>query len=272
MKNEIIAPGNLDGCYVSTYLHNRALDGNEYIEKRPAVVICPGGGYEFVSEREAEPVALKYFNAGYQVFVLHYSVLKKAKSFQPLLELATTVAEIRSRADEWSINPRKIAVCGFSAGGHLAASLGTLYNDTKFMEICPSLGCVRPDAMVLCYPVITSDEYAHKGSITNVSGSLEGTKEYDYFGLDKHVDSDTPKTFLWHTAQDSCVPVENSLKFAAALSAAKVPFEIHIFPEGDHGMSVCTKEVGSYDPYNGRWVEWSIKWLNEVFDYEGNYF
>ncbi len=269
MKFEIMVSNNLDNCYVSMCLHSELSISNEqFATKRPAIVICPGGGYEFTSESEDEPVALNYFNAGYQVFVLHYSVKSKAKDFQPLLELAATVAEIRLRSKEFKVDPWKIAVCGFSAGGHLAASLGTLYNDKKFLQICPSLGSVRPDAMILGYPVITSDKWAHEGSIRNVSGSEKGTDEYIYFGLDKHVDSDTPKTFIWHTAQDASVPVENSLKLASALSAAKVPFELHIFPEGEHGMSVCTKEVGCYHPYNGRWVEWSIKWLNKVFEYE----
>ena len=127
---------------------------------------------------------------------------------------------------------------------------------------------IRPNAMVLSYPVITADEYTHKGSIKNVSGSEEGTEEYSWFGLNNHVDSTTPPTFLWHTASDTCVPVENSLSMARALSAEKIPFELHIVPEGPHGMSTCTKEVGSDDAYVGRWVEWSVAWLGKTFGFD----
>ncbi len=102
-----------------------------------------------------------------------------------------------------------------------------------------------------------------------MSGGEKGTEEYVWFGLDKHVDSDTPPTFLWHTVEDPVVPVENSLKFAMALSAAKVPFECHILPHGLHGTSTCKKEVNAVESdYNARWMDWSIKWLNQQFDYK----
>lgn len=101
-------------------------------------------------------------------------------------------------------------------------------------------------------------------SLENVSGAKEGSEQYRCFSLDQHVDKNTPPTFLWHTAEDSGVPVENSLKMAAALSAAKVPFELHVFPKGEHGMSVCTEEVGSASEHNARWVEWCIKWLQSL--------
>ncbi len=267
MREYVFTPENVKGCCVTAYFHGKYEETCS--EPRPAVVVCPGGGYGFVSAREGEPVAKKYFAAGYQTFVLDYSIKEKAKNFQPLIELLSTIAEIRSHAQEWGVAADKIAVCGFSAGGHLAASSGTLYNEEKFLKVCPNLGNIRPDAMILGYPVITADEFAHQGSIQNVSGAPKGTEEYEWFGLDKHVDADTPQTFLWHTAEDGAVPVENSLKFVAALSASKVPFEYHVLPKGAHGMSVCTKEVNTYDPYNGRWVEWSIQWLNKVFDYEG---
>lgn len=106
------------------------------------------------------------------------------------------------------------------------------------------------------------------GAITWVSGSERDTEEYEWFGLDKHVDDMTPPTFLWHTAADAGVPAENSLCFAMALSSAKIPYELHILPEGMHGMSVSTQEVGTPDLYNGRWVEWSIAWLNKLFSFE----
>ena len=185
----------------------------------------------------------------------------------PLSQLAATIREVRKNADAWFTAKDKIAVCGFSAGGHLAASLGTLYNEEAFLNVYGSEDDIRPNAMILGYPVITADEYAHEGSIKNVSGAEKGSAEYEWFGLDKHVDENTPPTFLWHTAEDKLVPVENSIKMITALSAAKVPFEYHVLPKGHHGMSTCTSEVGCYNPYNARWMEWSITWLNTLFEF-----
>src|SRR5699024_7418274 len=126
----------------------------------------------------------------------------------------------------------------------------------------------RPDAMVLCYPVITADEHAHVMSLCNVSGCQPGTPGYEYFSLDKHVSQDTCPAFLWHTMEDDCVPVENSLKMLAALHNAGVPAEAHFFPHGGHGMSVCTQETGSPDPYNARWMDLCLDWLDNTFGYQ----
>ena len=233
--------------------------------KMPAIVICPGGGYEMVSDREAEPVAKEYYWAGYHVFILKYTVGIDARNFKPLCQLAETVAYIREHAEEWKVEKDKIAVVGFSAGGHLAASLGTMFREQSFLRQWKGDVDIRPNAMILGYPVISADRYAHVGSIENVSGAKKGEKAFEAFGLEQYVSKETPPTFLWHTADDDVVAVENNLHFAEALSKAKVPFEMHIFPNGPHGMSTCTKEVGSDNPYNGRWVEWSIAWLNKLF-------
>lgn len=265
MKCFSFVPEGTADCRVAAYLQTE-VEGQ--ITARPAVVICPGGGYVMVSEREAEPAGKEYFAAGYHVFILTYSVGELAKDFGPLSQLAGTVAHIRKNAGEWHVDAGKLCVCGFSAGGHLAASLGTLYKEEKFLKAFGRQEWIRPDAMLLCYPVITADEYAHVESLENVSAAAAGSEAYSWFGLDRHVDSDTPPAFIWHTAPDDCVPVENSLRFCSALSAAKVPFEFHVFPEGGHGMSVCTKEVNTPDAYNRRWVGWSIEWLNRVFSFE----
>lgn len=267
---EFVPEGAKD-CKVQAWIH--AYDEAEIEQRlRPAIVICPGGAYRMVSKREAEPVALPFFAAGYDTFILEYSVLGKAKNFEPLCQLAATFAHIRKYADEWMIDREKIAVCGFSAGGHLAASLGILHNEDAFLKVFGSGENIRPDAMILGYPVITADAYAHAESIEHVSGAKCGSKEYEWFGLDKHVDSNTPPAFVWHTAEDKTVPVENSLKLSMAFSAAGVPFELHILPHGMHGMSVCTKEVGKVSPErlesNHRWVKWSIAWLNELFEFQ----
>lgn len=268
MKYFTFTPDGVKNCTVTAMLQTGLVNEMRNDKTYPAIVICPGGGYEFVSEREAEPVGRPYFNAGYHVFILTYAVGDHAKDFGPLKQAAATIAHVRAHAKEWRVEEDHVAICGFSAGGHLAASTGTLYNTPEFQAAWGREDNIRPDAMILSYPVITADEFAHTGSIEHVSGSPVGTEKYGFFGLDNHVDAATPPTFLWHTASDGCVPVENSLKMAMQLSKAKVPFEMHIFPEGNHGLSVCTDEVGSADPYVARWVELSIVWLNKTFSYQ----
>lgn len=261
-------PEDTKDCKVLAWLHTEHENGQMAPRIRPAMIVCPGGGYGMTSDREAEPIAQFYYAAGYQTFILRYSVGEDAKDFKPLCQLASTIAHVRKYADEWLVGRENIAVIGFSAGGHLAASVGTLFNEKEFLNVYQGMKDIRPNAMVLCYPVITSDEYAHVYSVETVSGCQKGTEGYEWFGLDKHVDDQTPPTFLWHTAEDAVVPVENSLKMGLALSKAKVPYELHIFPEGRHGMSACNKTVGTESKYNARWMEWSIQWLNKLFDYE----
>ena len=265
MKILEFVPERQTECSVEAWLHIKSGYTEEEMKDFPAIIICPGGAYMDVARREGEPVAAAFYGAGYHTFILRYSIGERAKNFEPLCQLAAAMAYIRSHAKEWHVLPDKIAVCGFSAGGHLAASLGVLFNEPKFLEVYQKEEKIRPDAMILSYPVITSDQFAHVESIENGSGAKRGSAEYAWFGLDKHVDADTPPTFLWHTAEDSCVPVENSLKMSAALSAAKVPFELHVLPEGPHGMSVCTEEIDALCPYNARWVEWCVAWLRELW-------
>lgn len=267
MKYFEFQPEGVENCNVKAYIQTNGFSKEMENRLLPAMIICPGGGYGMVSDREGEPVAKEYFTAGYHVFVLTYSVGERAKNFEPLCQLAATIAHVRKYAEEWRIAKDKIAVSGFSAGGHLACSLGTLYNEEKFLKVWNRSEDIRPNAMVLCYPVITAGARTHGGTILNVSGAEEGSEEYRWFGLENHVDATTPPTFLWHTANDKVVPVENSLAMAKSLSEEKIPFELHILPEGPHGMSTCTKEVGTESAYVGRWVEWSIAWLNKTFEF-----
>jgi len=267
MKLLNFIPDGVQGCSVEAWLHTHNQTSGMQKGSRPAVIVCPGGGYVNVSEREAEPVAREFFAAGYHTFILRYSVKEKAKDFEPLCQLAATIAHVRKNKEAWFVEEDKIAVCGFSAGAHLAGSLGTLYLEPRFLEKFGRQDHICPDAMILCYPVITSDEFAHKGSIMRVSGDPDCGENYRWFGLDQHVGEHTPPTFLWHTAEDKGVPVENSLKMAMALSKAKVPFEYHVFPKGGHGIATCTREVGSEYVYNRRWVQLCKDWLNDLFDF-----
>lgn len=208
--------------------------------KRPAVLLCPGGGYQFTSDRESEPVAMKFLSAGISVFLLRYTCGGGAFFPHQLCEAAAAMRVIRSHGEEWNLDEKKIAVCGFSAGGHLAASLGVFWNSDLLKvrqlggEVC------RPNGLLLCYPVITSGVHGHRGSFENLLGPDAGRDALLFLtSLERQVTKETPPTFLWHTWTDEGVPVQNSLLFASALADAGVPAELHIYPRGGHGLSLC---------------------------------
>ncbi|MBQ6222439.1 MAG: alpha/beta hydrolase [Solobacterium sp.] len=228
---------------------------------RPALVICAGGAYRWRSPREKDSVAFEFLSMGYQVFIVEYSCGEKARDFRPLRELAEAVRTIRKNHEEWHIDPEKIAVLGFSAGGHLAASLGTFWNDPEL-----NLGSdSRPDALILCYPVISTKEFAHEESVLWVTGNDPVMK--DKLHLPDHVSSDFPPTFLWHGGEDTSVPPENSLMLAVKLKQYGVPFEYHLFETGVHGISTCTQEVESPDEICRQWVSLCRMWINHRFKY-----
>ena len=228
---------------------------------RPALIICPGGAYVWCSPREEDPPAFAFLSMGYQVFILEYSGAEKAADYRPLRELADAVRQVRENADEWHIDPDKIAVMGFSAGGHLAASLGAFWND-------PEVGLpvsARPDALVLCYPVISTKEFAHEESAMWVSGKDPTMREKMH--LPDRVTADYPPTFLWNGGEDDAVPPENSLMLACALKKHGVPFELHLFGSGAHGISMCSQEVETPDEACRPWVGLCQTWLNRRFNY-----
>lgn len=264
-------PDSFDDCKVTAYLHTRFIEQECGIDRYPGIVICPGGAYQMIAEREAEPVALRYFAAGFQVFVLTYSVLEKASGFRPLMEASDTLDYLRRHAEEFDLDSHAIAISGFSAGGHLAASLATMYQEQRFLERYGKQADNRPDAVVLNYAVVGDWESSHEETIMNVSGGAEkGSEEYRYWYPANHVSDHTPPAFLWHTATDDAVSVQNSLYFAKQLADHQVPFEMHIFPEGGHGISVCTKEIQVEERLEqvcGAWVELSIQWLKRIFAY-----
>jgi acetyl esterase/lipase len=164
-----------------------------------------------------------------------------------------------------------VFVCGFSAGGHLAASAGILWNSPVLDEIAAGAprDIVRPTGMILSYPVISSGEWGHKGSFLRLCGKEEPTEEeLNAFSLEKHVTADTSPAFIWHTTADKTVPVQNSLMLAGALATESIPFELHVFPNGRHGLALCNELTSSgnptlIDPHAAPWMDLAIRWASD---------
>lgn len=244
---------------------------------RPAVVICPGGGYSHLSPREGENLAV-WFNAnGFHAFVLEYSITHGAtgEAFsplekRPLTDLAWAMQLIRRNAGAWHLDAGRIAVMGSSAGGHLAASLGVFWNDSS---LASQLGCdsemLKPNALLLNYPVLVSGVYSHQGSFDQLLGKGLPQQAYTSMSLERFVGEQTPPCFLWHTMEDGAVPVENSLLFAMALRQHHIPFELHIFEKGAHGLSTCQPDVSASPagvlPETGKWKELCMTFLRRQF-------
>ena len=234
-----------------------------------AVVICPGGGYEMISAREGAPVAAAFNRAGYHAFVLSYDVAPVPLGYRPVRRLGRAVAYVRARAEELGVSPHSIGVCGFSAGGHLAAGLGVLWHREECFPGVPDLAAQKPDALILSYPVISAGHSAHESSFARLAG--DDRAAWEEFSVEKLVDGRTPPSFLWHTAADPTVSAWNSLLFAEALLERGIPVELHLFPAGAHGLSLATHDVIDpernrlADPHVARWFSLAVEWLECVF-------
>ena len=233
-------PNLNNDSYLTTYCPDNYSEYSTGV-KRKALIVIPGGGYAFCSDREAEVVALRFTGYDIASFVLKYSIVPNIKYPNPLEEALAAIAYVRKNATKYHIDENSISVVGFSAGGHLAASASCYYDDK---EILNKLGLKEEDTKVngciLGYPVITVD--GHYETIKNVSEN--GRPDLlDKFSIEKHVTSKFPKTFFYHTSDDNVVDVKNSLILASELHKCNVPFEMHVYPFGPHGSSVSDKSV-----------------------------
>lgn len=241
--------------------------------KRKFVLVCPGGGYHFTSDREAEVIALQYLAMGYHAAVLRYSV-DPAKYPTALLEVARSMQIIREHAEEWYVDEEKIVVTGFSAGGHLTASYGVFWKEGF---VAQALGIedakqaeklLRPNGLILCYPVITGGEFAHRGSFECLLGDREKDM-VEALSLENCVNQDVPPVFIWHTFEDNVVPVENALMFVAALRRANVSTEFHLYPRGGHGLALTDWRTenaagGGIMTDCGTWMSLVKTWLERL--------
>ena len=313
LKQEIQVAESLEYARLTTYLLD--ITPKFAVQERPLVLVCPGGGYHFTSEREAEIVAMQFNAMGYHSAVLDYSCAP-AQFPTALLELSKSIAYLRAHAKEWCIDPDKIAVLGFSAGGHLAASLGVFWNTEWFARIreesaahaaaeataahaaaeattaqpadwnsavqyadCATAAAttaltaaltadqIKPNRIILAYPVITTGEHAHRESINNLLGEARCSDSawLEKMSLEKQDLSDFPPAFIWHTSYDGSVPIENSLFLVAALAKYRKPLEYHVFPGNVHGMSLADWRTRSLerpmDTPAKKWIELVHTWL-----------
>ena len=212
------------------------LDGND---PYPAMLIAPGGGYSHRAEHEAYPVAQWLNSIGISAIVLHYRVAPFSHPI-PLVDAQRAIRMVRYHAPEWNLDPNRIGILGFSAGGHLASTSGTHFDlGNRQAEDPIERISSRPDVMVLCYPVITMGEYTHEGSRNNLLGESPSMEMIQLLSSESQISKDTPPTFLWHTADDAAVDVENSLLFTSMLNRHKIPFELHVFESGRHGLGMA---------------------------------
>lgn len=240
---------------------------------RRGLLVIPGGGYGCVcSDREGEPIGLAFLPYGYNAFVLHYTVGRKKTYPSQLIEASFAVKYIRDHAEEYGIDPEKIFVAGFSAGGHLAGSLGTMWHKEEiYNTVEMPYGYNKPAGMMLIYPVVTGVKvYGHIPSFCNLLGTDSPKKEQlSMCSLEQNVDEKAVPMFVMHTSDDQLVDVRNSLCLAEKYKEYGIPFEMHIYPQGPHGVALgneitkCGVEQWSH-PAIAKWVEHAAAWAEDV--------
>jgi len=289
---------NDDEVKLYAYILNNSLQF-QFNKKKPAIIVCAGGGYGYTSDREAEPVALAYAVKGYHTFVLRYSVAEKALFPQPFLDLGKAIETVRKNADRWFLDENKITLVGFSAGGHLVCTMGSIWNSNLFKDeprIDESL--IKPNSIVAGYPPIDMylfdrdsivlDEnkplqYARcaadlsnpKINVTEVlymttfGKQLPTKEETDMYNASVQMnEKNMPPTFVWSTTEDALVSTKQTMLLIEALSRNNIPYEFHIFEKGPHGLSLANEQTSNFDyqtiPHVAKWFDLSIEWLKEL--------
>lgn len=252
-------------AFLTTYF----IESNPEISgrKRPIVVVCPGGAYCSISFREGEPIALKFLAEGYHAAVLNYSLYPHATYPTALLELGRVIQMLRENADEWLIDTEKIILVGFSAGGHLVASYSCFWSGDL---IANNLNCdkkdLKPNGVILGYPVI-SQEHTLGGSFRHLLGD-RFDELVSEISLQNKVNKDNPPAFIWHTETDEAVSVTNSILFEKALKEKNISCELHIYPEGQHGLALANEITATDDsqivPCCQEWIDKAVAWIKRI--------
>ena len=252
------------------YLQHWTTTAGQY-PLRSGVLVLPGGGYVMHGASEGEPVALAFSAQGYDTFVLRYSTGEHAVFPNAVADAGRALMLIREHAAGWNLDSEKIAVCGFSAGGHVAACLGTMWNREDIRTACGAAENEnRPDALILGYPCISADIEGMKGMYKILAGERDLEELRQIASADRYVGPDTPPVFLWNMYQDQMVPVEDGLRFQLALAKYNIPFESHTYQNGVHGCGLATPatSIGAAVRENAhvaRWFTDCCLWLSELF-------
>ncbi len=259
-----------DRAYLDTYVVN------DRSHLRPAMIVIPGGGYSVVcTEREGEPIALAYVKEDFQCFVLNYRVGRKEDVYPAqMVDAGRAFLYVKENAADFGIDPEKIFFVGFSAGGHLAGCMGTMFNAPEVLEALDvEKDAIRPAGVVLSYPVTTAIGPCHAYSYEKLSGKdfdsipIEEKRKYS---LECNVTDSTVPMFLWHTATDQLVPVTGTLMLAAALTAHHITYACYIFPKGPHGVALANKVTdtsgtgASIAEMAEKWVEESVNFMKTL--------
>lgn len=249
-------PGHEDAT-LEGYILDCAMTLGQYAQ-RPAILVCPGGGYVYCANSEAEPVAMGFAARGFHSFVLRYSTGHEAKGFAPLEEVSWAIGYIREHAEEWHIDPQKIVTCGFSAGGHLALSAGVLAEN-------------KPNAMILGYPAVSAPNIPGADFMLKLLTGKKHPTDEDAAHLDllAQVTKETPPVFVVATAEDMLTGF-GALPLAQKYSSLGLPYELHIFGHGPHGYSLANETTcdGSSRYLNAAFAQWqdlSVQWLHKIF-------
>ena len=262
---DIAADGAQNQVRLCTYI----MDASEElsVKDRPLILVCPGGGYCMTSDREADAVAVQFNAMGFHSAVLRYSVAP-AEYPEALLEVGSSLAHIRKNARKWHVDKDKIILVGFSAGGHLVCSYCCFWKESFVSD---KLGVdreeLRPNGMILGYPVITSGEFAHYESIENLLGTKASDKDlWAKMSLEHQISGSVPRTFVWHTYEDNTVPVQNTMLLVDALVRENIPVECHIFEKGGHGLSMADWYTVDKDGFGMEescqsWIGLARNWL-----------
>lgn len=249
-------------AYLKAYI--RQPDDNTPQTTYPAIIIVPGGGYTHIPEAQAETLALAFAARGFQAFYLRYHFNTEVSPLlpQPLLDLATAVQQLRQNATAWHLDPNKITAAGFSVGGHIVSTYNASWQEHWLQQAAPDTE-LQLNAAILAYPVIRLDAgWPAADKLATLSA------QPDQFAADKLVNSACAPTFIWHTADDPLVPVQNSLYYLNALAKNGISFESHIFRHGPHGLALANQQTAwkadADQPHVAHWLDLAVEWLQDT--------
>lgn len=274
---------------IDTYILHHSKEYNVG-KKRPLVIVCPGGGYAFTSDREAEPIALKFNSIGLHSLVLWYTVLDQVTHVpqHAMIELAKTIRYAREHAEEWLVDPENIIVCGFSAGGHLALNMSVNWDQEWLAnEVHTTSDMLKVNLAILGYPatfskaVFAPDDLGFAAALIKQPntanerffGKKQPTQQdLEAYDLTRKVSKATPPMFVWHTYEDVLVDVEQSLRLGFELRRHQIPFELHVFEKGEHGLALCdrttARKASHHNDHVIHWFTLCEEWLTPYIDKE----